>query len=57
MYYEIQEQIDDIKKVTEIVSQSKESANNFLYEAGIFLEDRKDDEKEKYSYFCTEKNK
>jgi hypothetical protein len=55
MYYEIQEQIDDIKKVTEIVSQSKESANNFLYEAGIFLEDSKDDEKEKYSFICIEK--
>jgi phosphoribosylaminoimidazole-succinocarboxamide synthase len=55
MYYEIQEQLDDIKKVTEKVAQSKELANNFLNEAGIILEDKKEDEKTPYTFGCSEK--
>jgi phosphoribosylaminoimidazole-succinocarboxamide synthase len=52
MYYEIQDQIEDIKKVTEMVSKSKESAIKFLIDAGIILEDAKEEKKDNVSFLC-----
>jgi len=39
----IKEQIEDIKKVTREVTQSKAAANQFLIDADIFLEDIKEE--------------
>ena len=44
---QIKEQIDAIRQATAIASQSKESARQFLIDAGIIMPDRKSDQKKK----------
>ncbi|MEO6229635.1 MAG: hypothetical protein ABJB11_04495 [Ferruginibacter sp.] len=49
----IKEQIEDIRKLTEEVTKSKEAANQFLIDAGIFLEDNSQKEDNNLNeYYC-----